>query len=613
MITITHTVCGREAIIKVLENEAYDLDELYHWLAERPNAVLAVDTETTGLETFSDGFKVRTVQIGIGLEAWVLPVEWVGVNAGLLQALLGGRDLCFQNAAYDVLAIKQFFGYQLDWDKITDTKILAHLVDSRAYKEGGTGHSLQELTAAYIDPVIAEEVKGLATQEAKRLKMKKDEYFANVPLDDRNYLLYAGMDVILTYGLRNILAPLIPESAKGLIRYEHKLAEVCSQIEENGFLLDQDYTQKIADELDEEVEVWKAKAFLEYGTESIHANVQVAEDLIASGVKLTKLTDSGRYQLDEEVLKPLADQGVPLAMYVMEAKKVSKQKTSWVDKFLEGVDSSGRCHANINPLRARTARMSITGIPAQTLPASDWKIRRCFIADPGHVIVSCDYQAQELRVLSALSGDKTMQQAFRDNLDLHQITADASGVARKIGKTVNFQYVYGSGPAGIAESCGITYLEARKVIQGFEKAYPGVKAYSDRLQKEARSNGFITTPFGRRLYVDKDRAYAALNYMIQSTSRDITSRALIRLHEAGFTPYVRLPIHDEILACVPKEHADWGSKKIAEIMAEEFYGVSIASDADVYGRSWGGGYIDDDDPVVAAAKKAAYEATFDPE
>lgn len=609
MITITHPIAGREAVIRVIEN-GDDILDFSNWLNRHEGAPMAIDTETTGLDIFSDGFRVRTVQFGIGLEAWVYLVNPDSRDSSFLDATLGGRDIYLQNAAFDVLAIKQYFGYQLDWDRITDTQILAHLIDSRAFREGGTGHSLQDLTAAYLDPVVAAEVKMLASNEAKRLKMKKDEYFANVPIKDHNYLLYAGMDVVLTYGLHNILKPLVPESARGLIRYEHKLAEICSQIEEKGFLLDQEYTQQMSDYLTEEEEVWKSKALIEYGTESVHASAQVAEDLIASGVKLTKLTDTGRYQLDEEVLKPLADQGVPLAMYVMEAKKISKQRSSWVDKFLAGVDSSGRCHANINPLKARTARMSITGIPAQTLPASDWKIRRCFLSDPGEVIVSCDYQAQELRVLSALSGDKVMQQAFIDGADLHQITADASGVSRKIGKTVNFQYVYGSGPSGIAESCGITFLEARKVIKGFEKAYPKVKEYSDFLQREAKARGYITTPFGRRLYVDKDRAYAALNYMIQSTSRDITSRALIRLHEAGFTPYVRLPIHDEILACIPKEHADWGSKKIAEIMAEEFYGVMIASDADIYGQSWGGGYIGDDDPAVAAAKKAAYEATF---
>ena len=237
--------------------------------------------------------------------------------------------------------------------------------------------------------------------------------------------------------------------------------------------------------------------------------------------------------------------------------------------------------------------MSITGIPAQTLPAGDWMIRRCFVADEGQVITSVDYQTQELRVLAALSGDRVMQRAFRNNEDLHQITADASGVDRKIGKMVNFAYVYGSGPRNIAEQGGITVDTARKVIAGFEASYPKVKELSKRLQRDALRNGYIYTPFGRRLPVDQSRPYAALNYMVQSSSRDVTAQGLIRLHEAGFTPYLRLPIHDEVLASIPASKAVAGSKRIGELMSTTFQGVFIGTDPEVGGRSWGSLYGSD--------------------
>ena len=188
-----------------------------------------------------------------------------------------------------------------------------------------------------------------------------------------------------------------------------------------------------------------------------------------------------------------------------------------------------------------------------------------------------------------------MQEAFANDADLHQMTADASGVDRKVGKTVNFAYVYGSGAGNIAETCKISVPKAKEVIEGFERTYPGVKKLSDQLQQEARKNGYIVTPVGRVLPVDQERPYAALNYMIQSTSRDITASALIRLDREGFTPYLRLPIHDEIVAEVPEEHADWGAERIAELMACTFGGVHIGSDHEVYGKSWGGGYVNQDD------------------
>lgn len=604
MITITHPIAGREAVIRVVQT-AEDLAEFKFWLEVHKGEPVAIDTETTGLDIFSENFKVRTLQVGIGLEAWVYPILPEIEVPNFLEWILDGRDLYLQNAAYDYLAIRQYFGYELDWSRITDTKILAHLVDSRGKSEGGTGHSLQELTAAHLDPKVAEEVKGSMTRLTHETGLKKGELFAQIDVWNETYLLYAGMDVILTYGLRNVLLPMVPASSKHLIAFEHKLAEICSQLEFNGFKLDTDYSEKLSASLQEEQDVWEAIALVEYGTESVNANAQVAADLIESGVKLNKLTDSGAYKLDKTILEPLVEAGHPLAVAVTEAKRAKKWRTSWVDKFLDNQDADNRCHANINPLQARTARMSITGIPAQTLPSSDWMVRRCFVPDEGEVIVSCDYQAQELRVLAALSGDKTMIQAFESGADLHQMTADSAGVARKVGKTVNFAYVYGSGPANIAAACGITFIEAKRVIEGFERTYPGVKKLSENLQREAKAKGFIVTPSGRRLFVDQDRAYSALNYMIQSTSRDITAAALLRLDAAGFTKYLRLPIHDEILASVPADKAEWGAKKIASIMQTTFMGVVIEADADVLGKSWGGGYLFDDEEKIKA-----YEATF---
>jgi DNA polymerase-1 len=272
---------------------------------------------------------------------------------------------------------------------------------------------------------------------------------------------------------------------------------------------------------------------------------------------------------------------------VIEAKKAGKWRKTWVQKFIDQADSGNRCHASINPLQARTARMSITGIPAQTLPAGDWMVRRCFLADEGHVIASVDYQAQELRVLAALSGDQTMIKAFRENADLHQITGDAAGVDRSVGKMANFLTVYGGGPSKLVESAGVSFPVAKRVLDAFAATYPGVATLNQKLQREASRDGFIVTPVGRRLPVDPTRAYSALNYVIQSSSRDVTGRGLLRLHDAGFTPYLRLPIHDEILASLPEEKAEWGAQEIGRLMADQMGPVFIGTDPEVGKRSWG--------------------------
>lgn len=583
-------VDGEAVLINVVESE-FELDYFRDFVRDNLS-FLGCDSETTGLDIFSDTFRLRVVQFGNAHEAWVIPVERGGQYAeDVRRTLRAVGKLVFQNAAYDLQVFDRHLGVRMEdlWGKVIDTKIIAHLVDPRGKDEGGIGHSLEDLTREYVDAEIADSVKTLMKDLAQAHKVTKARIWQVVEFDDPHYQLYAGMDPILAVRLLNKLRPLIPKESRRLVRYEHELAQVCAIMERTGFLLDEEYTTELSAEL-LNTELNYVAVAQSLGCENPFAPRQVAETLAARGVRITEFTPTGQKKVDKTLLESLVAKGDVFAEAVVEAKKARKWRTTWVDGFLKQADSSGKCHPAINPLRARTARMSITGIPAQTLPAGDWLIRRCFVADPGQVMVSVDYQAQELRVLAALSGDKVMQQAFRTNADLHQITADASGVPRKVGKMVNFAYVYGSGPRNIAQQAGVDVDTAKRVIAGFEASYPKVKELSHSLQYKARRHGYITTPFGRRLPVDADRAYSALNYMVQSTSRDVTAQGLLRLHKAGFTPYMRLPIHDEVLLSVPTDKARSGAERIASLMATMFQGVFIGTDPEVGGRSWGSLY-----------------------
>ncbi|WP_078970376.1 DNA polymerase [Streptomyces natalensis] len=140
----------------------------------------------------------------------------------------------------------------------------------------------------------------------------------------------------------------------------------------------------------------------------------------------------------------------------------------------------------------------------------------------------------------------------------------------------------------MVEQYGVSEVEAKKAVKAFWETYPGVKRLAERLQREARRTGYIYTGTGRRLPVDRDRIYAALNYFIQSTSRDITARALIELDRAGYTEYIRLPIHDELVFSFPREQAAELAEKTARIMEMTVKGLLVPVDAEVGERSWGG-------------------------
>lgn len=602
MIEHRHTVAGSPVVIRVVENE----DDLvgFRDFIRSHLSFLAVDSETTGLDIYSDEFRCRMVQFGTEDEAWVLPVE-LGpqFRADAVFAIQAIDKIAIQNASFDLQVFDRTLGLRMEdlWPKVVDTKILAHLVDPRGRKEGGTGHSLEDLAAFYIDPEVAEAVKGSMAVIARDHKTTKAKIWKVVDWRHPGYQLYAGMDTILTARLAHKLDGLVAHSAR-LVPYEHKLAEICSYIERHGFLLDVEYTEKLSEDLLFQRDYWQQKA-ASLGLENVNAPMQVAEALLRQGVRIKDRTPTGHPRVDKVLLAELAagepsHNATQLATAIIEAKRAGKWQKTWVQAFLDGRDGKDRCHAHINPLQARTARMSITGIPAQTLPAGDWLIRRCFVADEGEVMASIDYQAQELRVLAALSKDRTMIEAFRNGADLHLMTAQAAfgpqitkdDKERKWAKTVNFGRVYGGGARTVAEQTGLDIRTAQTVVAGFDRAYPGVQRLSQKMAKEAEANGYILTRTGRRLPVDPARGYSALNYLIQSTSRDVTGAALIRLHENGFTPYLRLPIHDEILASLPAEKAHWGAQRIADLMAMDMGPVHVGTDAEVGGRSWGSLY-----------------------
>ncbi|WP_078344674.1 DNA polymerase [Mycobacteroides chelonae] len=603
MIELRNEVAGEPVTIYVVENED-DLEGFRDFIRGNLRC-LGLDSETTGLDIYSDDFRCRLVQFGNPNESWVVPVErGPRFEQDVRLALRGVSRFILHNASYDLQVFDRTLGVPMEelWPKVTDTRILAHLVDPRGKEEGGFGHSLEDTVRHYVDADVADNVKTLMTDLAKAHKTTKDKIWKTVPFEDPHYQLYSGMDPVLACRLWRKLESRVPNASKPLVPYEHKLAEVCAIMERTGFLLDVEYTEQLSSKLKEreQLGVWLAA---ELGCANVNSTDQVADVLEARGIKIKGRTPSGKRQVDKKLLGDLVAKGDEFAKLVVETKKARKWRTTWVDGFLKNMDSQNRCHASINALRARTARMSITGIPAQTLPSGDWMIRRCFLADEGHLIASVDYQAQELRVLAALSGDRTMIEAFKNGEDLHLVTARAAfgdhiqkdDPERKYAKTVNFGRVYGGGANTVAEQTGLSKDQAQVVVDGFDKAYPMVSKLSRKLAMQAAQTGYIITPVGRRLPVDPSRSYSALNYLIQSSSRDVTGRALIRLHEAGFTPYLRLPIHDEILASVPEARAQWGAEEIGRLMAEEMGPVTIGTDPEVGGRSWGSLYIKKDE------------------
>ncbi|MEU6389992.1 DNA polymerase [Streptomyces sp. NPDC046939] len=592
MIQLSYRLKGQPVSIHVVESER-DLPAFEKFISQ--HRILGFDTETTGLDWWAADFRCRLAQFGTGAETWVVPVELGPAYAEAVRRSLWRLEwLVAHNGTFDLHVAEAALGIPMEElaPKMWDTRLLAHLVDPRAVKERGPGLKLEELTKFYICEKTADEVKGSMTQIAKKYKTTKEKIWKTVETLDPDFLLYAGMDPALAYRLFQILYRLVPHRSKerGLIGWEHRLAHVTAKMERTGYLIDVEYAERRCAELTDEQERWEAVA-KSFGVENPNSSQQLTDVFKSLGVKLTKRTKpsknhpSGQLAMDDDVLSGLKH---PLADAVIKSRKAGKWRKTWFERALNGRGPDDRVHGSINSLQARTSRMSISGsIPAQTFPSGDGYVRHMFLADEGHVSCSVDFGNMELRYLAALCRDRTMLDAFLNGRDLHQITADAAGVPRKVGKMANFLTVYGGGWAALMEQAGIDEETARAVLNAFARTYPGVGAFGKRLADEARKTGFVWTATGRRLPVDPGKWFRALNYAIQGGSRDVTARALLKLDQAGFTPYMRLPIHDEIVFSFPEEDAPELAREAAKIMEFPVQGLLIPADAEIGQRSWG--------------------------
>jgi DNA polymerase I-like protein with 3'-5' exonuclease and polymerase domains len=580
-----------------------DLITMWEWMESQHT--LAVDLETTDLEIYADGFRIRLIALGTPTEAYVFPHETFSVYVtGLLDRLRGKRLIMHNGFGFDIPAMAHVFptlGCSIEGlsAQTRDTKILAHQVDPRGSDEGGIGQTLDKLLEHYVPEChklkkeLQDEYQQLrkSGQLPKEASAKVADMYRWLPIDNELFLIYAGTDAIGAARLFQVLKKQVAVNSQ-LTKDDHKVAMIASLMDAKGFLLDVDYTQKLADTFFEEEERQKDIAW-EYGIENINSAPQIAKWLEERGIAVPR-TDKDNPSVDGKLLKSLYGTELePAAEAILAGRKAGKWRKTWVEKFLDAADVAGRVHPSTNTLRARTARFSISGIPAQTLPSGDSLVRSCFVSDTGEVIVGVDYAQQELRFAAAKAPDARMIQAFRNGEDLHYLTAEAAWPGRgmemrKFGKSGNFTVAYGGGVRALMTKYGMDWASADALVRANKSTYKGIQGFNKRLQAEARKFGYITTWTGRRLPVDEGHEYAAQNYFVQSGCRDLTAHAMIRLYDAGYVEHMRLPIHDEILFSLPNDQDMIND--VIRLMSTKVGPLDIPAEAKIGSKSWGSLY-----------------------
>ncbi len=396
---------------------------------------------------------------------------------------------------------------------------------------------------------------------------------------------------------------------------EAPLLPVLLRMEERGVRLDREYLAGMSEELGAEIAGLERGIYDVAGEEFNVASPQqlgviLFEKLGYPVIKRTKKTKS--YATGAEILEELAGRGYELPVLLLRYRELTKLKSTYVDALPALVAPDGRVHTRFNQAVAATGRLSSANPNLQNIPVRTelgQRIRKAFVAEPGHVLLAADYSQVELRILAHIAHEPALIEAFRRGEDIHRTTAAAVlGVApdlvnaeqRRAAKTINFGIMYGMSSYGLARTLGISRGEAEAFIQAYLARYAGVERYREETLAKARSEGKVETLYGRVRYLpdvaSKNRNLRenaermAINAPIQGTAADIMKIAMIRLdrrlEKERPKAKLLLTVHDELVLEVPEGEAE----AVAEVAKEEMGGVcelAVPLVVDVgWGASW---------------------------
>lgn len=587
--------------------------EFKRWLGER-RGWLAVDTETGGFDWWK--CRLRTVQFGDRHTGWC--IEW-DLWKGLVIEALNEYDgpIVMHNAKFDTHFLEVNGAVLKRW-LIHDSRAMAHIL-APAEMSG-----LKARAAKVLGPWAKH-----GEEELKTSMARGGWDWDTVPID----LLwqYAAFDTVLTAQLAEELWPLIQASYQGVYELEIASTQVLTDMERRGILTDRRYL------LDRNEDWMREKMAVahplreQFGVANPNSDRQVMAALEReSGWRPIVFTEKGNPQLNDDVLSGLADPtgaqaASVVAGLVLRHREYHKLTNTYVKNLLEMADDGARLHPSINPLGARTGRMSVTRPALQTLPAGDARIRNAFVAGDGNTLITADYDQIEMRLFAHYSGDQNMLDAIRygdwmtdqghDGYEMHSMAArvvwgmpmDAvvPKPLRKKVKGVSFGKVYGSGLETFAATSGLSLTEARQAINAYEAAFP--ESRKDRFpsrvaralveRDRANRDPHVLTAYGRKEPCWPSEAYKAVNYLIQGTAADVLKAQIVALSRTWVGEHMLLPVHDEIIFEVPEDAQHEALETIRQVMPErERFQVPLTVEA-VACRRWGDRY----EQVEAAA------------
>jgi DNA polymerase-1 len=568
-----------------------DAAALDAWIARaRATGIVAFDTETDALSSASADLCGISLAVAPG-EACYIPVghceaEGLALEAAAdlvqipledalarLKPLLEDPSVLkvAQNAKYDLAVLAR---YGIEVAPIEDTMLVSFALEAGLHKS----HGMDELSKRWLghEPISFKTVAGAG---------KAQKSFKHVTLPEAT--CYAAEDADVTLRLYEHLKPRLAHEGVATVyeTLERPLPRVLVEMELAGVKVDPAQLRRLSHDFGVRMNELEVEAHRLAGRPfNLGSPKQIGEVLFKEmGFSSGRMTATGALSTDASMLEDLAAQGHELPRVLLDWRQLSKLKGTYTDALTAAIsEGTGRVHTSFALAAATTGRLASSDPNLQNIPIrteEGRKIRRAFIAEPGHVLVSADYSQIELRLLAHIGDIPQLKHAFREGLDIHAMTAsEMFGVpvegmpseTRRRAKAINFGIVYGISAFGLSNQLGIPQDEAAAYIRTYFERFPGIRVYMDRMRQQVRAQGFVTTIFGRRVHIPAARAKsvaerafgdrAAINAPIQGAAADVIRRAMIRMPAAlkaeGLKAKMLLQVHDELVFEAPEAEAE---------------------------------------------------------
>ena len=565
--------------------------EIDKWVKEaEESGELAIDTETSSLDAHQAELIGISLSTKIG-KACYIPI---GHNSDgcikkevvikKLKSLLEDKSVkkIGQNIKFDFIIL---YKQGIKMNSMEDTMLMSYVLDA-----GKNRHNMDILSEIHLNhkTITFKEMVGTG---------KKEINFSEVELVKA--MEYAAEDADVTYRLYKIFNKnLKSEKLTNIYEiFEKPLIEILAFMEIEGIRIDSKFLKNLSEKFEKKIKDLEKQIFKISKKEFNIGSPKQLGEIIYNELKIAglKRTRKGSFATSASVLEDLAFKGNQFPQLILDWRQVSKLKNTYSDSLPEHINpKTKRVHTSFLLAATTTGRLAssdpnLQNIPIKTEDGKD--IRRAFIAADGFTLLSADYNQIEMRILADLADVKELKKAFKNNEDIHSLTAsqvfniDIKKVdqdTRRKAKAINFGIIYGISQYGLAKQINVTNYEAEVFLKSYFLKFPEIKYYMDSTIKFCRTSGYVNNIFGRRSHFNgiNDKNFnvrnfqerSAINAPIQGSASEIMRLAMIRLDKKlkNTKTKILLQIHDELIFEVPNKEI----KDISKIIENEMTSVT---------------------------------------